>query len=142
LFYDVDVEAFLWAEAAKLSDVSGSLISEVEVWAFDQDGGLDSIDEESVDEVFGGEAKEFWCGFQDDEGIDAEQGQEVRFQFERCEDPRGFLWMQQCDGMRLEGHCGQVCVIFEGLAFCGFEDLAVAEVDAVEISDGQDGAFL
>jgi hypothetical protein len=69
--------------------------------------------------------------------FNALQLQEMSFEFDGCKDAGRFFGMEYRCRVRVESHDGKIGgVVFPDGLFSGIDDGLVAEMDAVEITDG------
>jgi len=115
-------------------------VAEPEGSAFNQvtDGDLVL---ENAPEILGGEIEHGFFGRENDQIIRPLGLEQSPLDVGRRE-PRGHgLRAKHGQGMRLEGDEDQIGFSLGGNVARGFEDLLMAEMDAVEISDGHDGSL-
>ena len=129
--------------AAEEAEVALAACAEAEVVADEQVAGVQLFDEQVLDEVGGGYGGEAGVETQHPDGIKAAgvaqqaqffaQGAEAEGLFCTALSAEKFLRL----GLEYDGHGGEAALV--GFMAQAFEDVAVAEVDAVEIADGDGG---
>jgi len=135
---DADVEAVLAGESGEELDVAGVAMAEAEVFA-DQDGAHGKLVEEDTEKIFGREAGELEVEAEDEDGVEAGAVELSEALREGANLRRGVGGAEDFERKRVEsdggGDGGGGAGVFEDAA----EDFLVAEVDAVEIADGESG---
>lgn len=130
--------------AAEEAEVALAACAESEVVADEQVAGAQLFDEQVLDEVGGGYGGEVGVETQYPDGIEAAgvaqqaqffaQGAEAEGFFRTALPAEKFLRL----GLEYDGHGSEAALV--GFMAQAFEDVAVAEVDAVEIADGNGAA--
>jgi hypothetical protein len=137
-FDDVERDGGIGGPFTERVDGAGSAFAEAEGCAFDEMGGADIVAED-FPELSGLEVEDFGFGGEDDEEIDAAVLKEKLFYFWGREAKGGLLGANHVEGVRLKGDDGEMGVGVGGKLAAGLENAAVAEMDAVKVSDGEDG---
>jgi len=135
---DADVKAVLAGESGEELDVAGVAVAEAEIFA-DEDGAHGELVEEDAEKIFGGEAGELEVEAEDKDGVEAGAVELGEALGKGADLRRGVGRAEDFEGKRVEsdggGDGGGGASVFENAA----EDFLVAEVDAVEIADGEGG---
>lgn len=134
---DVGFEALDIAEVFEDLGVSGAVASEVEVAAFDDDGGGVVFDD-LIEEGFWVFGEEFWGWVEFDDLVCAGGQEEVFADLEWVDLGWGFVWVEGGHWVGVEGEDDDFAVVACVLSG-SFDEHLVALVDAVEVADGEGG---
>ena len=133
----LDEEVVLLAQGEEMVEVALAIVTEAMVVADNEAANAETADEDAKNEVGVGEAGEVEGEGEDDKMVDAEAGKAVDFFVEGGEEP-GFLFagVEDFAGMGLEGDNDGLSADGSGFALEVADDAEVAEVYAVETTDG------
>ena len=132
-------EAELFAEPAERCDVARLFVAETEIFSYDDDARAELVRQHVANEVFGGETCDIERKRHQEDGFDAfglHASQALRDgvdQFGRA------LRSEHFGRMGIEGEDGGDEIALAGDGGDAAQDFAVAGMDAVEITDGNDG---
>src|SRR5712672_67596 len=137
---DFDGKAVARAQFAEQSYVAGLLVAEVKIFAYQDGAHVQAADQNLLDELFGGEAREIECEGKNDGGLQAYGAEPVHALRIGGEAERSGFRAQDSARGGIEGQGGGDVASFRGVLDGGADDGLMAEVDAVEIADGEDAA--
>src|SRR5882757_5672961 len=135
-----DGEAMACAQFAEQSYVAGLFVAEVKIFAHQDGADVQAAHQNLLDELFGGKAREIEGEGEDDGGLQAYGAEPVHALGIGGEAERsGFRAKDSARGW-IESEGGGDVASFRGVLDGGADDGLMAEVDAVEIADGEDAA--
>src|SRR5579883_1032170 len=137
--HDIGFKAVFSAELFESVWVAGGAVAEAKVFS-DQDGaGLELIDQNFAHEILRGQLRDARVEWQDEDLVDTLLLDKAGALFGRGQQARGAFRCDQFSGMRVEREGGRAPAFAAGDSDQAAEDLPMADVDAIEIADG-DGA--
>ncbi len=138
--HDDEAETAGGTEAEQEFDVALPAAPEMETRPFDDNGRAQGGDNDALNEIFGGELENGPRVVGADDGFDSGGVEEFETALEREESPGPPAATEDNFGMRFEGEGQGWSAGSAGRSNGLLDDPTVAEVDAVEVADGQGGA--
>ena len=135
-----DVEAELGTEPAEEGGVARLFVAKAKVFADENSADAEGADENLLGEVLRGEAREIVGERQDNGGLEAERSEAAEALGLRGKARRRGFGAKDFLGRRVEGQDGSDGVNIAGSGDGSAKDVLVAEVDAVEVADGEGAA--
>ena len=133
------VETQALAQLAQRVDISRLLVPETEVFADQNDAGVQASGENPFREFFRRQLCKIERKRKQKHGFDSFRFHAAQPLVDRHEQLRRAVGRQHASGMRIESEHGRRAAPFARQSHHAPHDLAVADVDAVEIADGDDG---
>src|SRR5882762_9931732 len=135
---DFDGEAMARPQFAEQCYVASLFVAEVKIFAYQDGADVQAADQNLLDELFGGEAREIESEGKNDGGLQAYGAEPVHALCVGGKAERSGFWAKDSARGWIEGQGGGDVSCFRGVLYGGADDGLMAEVDAVEIADGED----
>ena len=133
-----DGEAELLAELLEFGSAGLGSVAEAEIVTFVNLDGVERLLEDLVGEVEGGEAREILGEGDHDSGIDAALSDQIEALRERRDEARGLFGAENANWMGIEGDGKGLRAKRNSALADVVHDGLMAEVNAVEVADGED----
>jgi hypothetical protein len=128
------------AQLAEQGYVSTLLVAETKIFADQHDAHVKATNENLLDELFRGEAREIESEGKDDGGLETDGAEPIHALGVGGNAQGSGFRAQDSARRRVEGQRGGDVFSFRSVLDGGAQDGLVAEVNAIEITDGQNAA--